>query len=258
MRNGTDREVGVLRMLESAAGPRRVGKACAALRALIFLLAAMLCIGSVCAQQPAPIATSATSATLNGSSAPYFLRPGDTVSVSYRFTPEFDDTEAIAPDGRLALKNLGQVQAAGASVLELQARILDASRSLLVNPEVTVSLKDFERPQIVVGGDVRTPLKFERRRPTTALQASLLAGGPNGDSALGHVYVFRRVNGETAETLVLDLRHFKTAARAAHDLLLQPDDMVLVRQDALSTIERYVKLVNLGVYFDPLGNNSLF
>ncbi len=231
-----------------------------ALRAVLLALAAALCVGSVCAQQgvAGAASTSAASATVQGTSAPYLLRPGDTVSVSYRFTPEFDDTETIGPDGRLALKNLGQIVAAGASVLELQARVLDVSRRQLVDPEITVLLKDFERPQVVVAGDVRTPMKFDLRRPTTALQAILLAGGPNGDSAMGHVYVFRRVNAETAETIVLNLRHVKTADRAAHDLLLQPDDMVLVRQDALSTVERYVKLVNLGVYFNPLGNNGLF
>ncbi len=231
-----------------------------AVRALLLALAAAVCVGSVCAQQviAGAASTSVASTTIQGTSAPYLLRPGDTVSVSYRFTPEFDDTETIGPDGRLALKNLGEIVAAGASVLELQARILDVSRRQLVDPEITVLLKDFEHPQVVVAGDVRSPMKFDLRRPTTALQAILLAGGPNGDSAMGHVYVFRRVNAETAETIVLNLRHVKTADRAAHDLLLQPDDMVLVRQDALSTVERYVKLVNLGVYFNPLGNNGLF
>lgn len=30
--------------------------------------------------------------------------------------------------------------------------------------------------------------------------------------------------------------------------------MILVRHDKLATVERYVKLVNLGVYFNPIGN----
>ena len=162
----------------------------ALVRALLLALAVALCVGSVCAQQVvsgggggAAVAAIPPSTTLNGTSAPYLLRPGDTVTVSYRFTPEFDSTATIAPDGRLALKNLGQVQAAGSSVLELQARLLDVSRRQLVDPEISVLLKDFERPQVVVAGDVRAPQKFELRRPTTVLEAILLAGGPNGDSA---------------------------------------------------------------------------
>ncbi len=203
--------------------------------------------------KPDPLST-----TLYGTAAPYLLRPGDSVVVSYRFTPEFDDTETIAPDGHLALKNIGQIQAAGASVLELQARVLDLSRAQLINPEVTVALREFDRPQIVVAGEVVYPGRMELRRPTTALQAILLAGGPKQDSAMGHVYVFRKVTSETAETHILNLRMLRTGDRAAHDLLLQPDDMVLVRHDALSTVERYMKLVNLGVYFNPLGNNGVF
>ncbi len=244
--------------------------ACVAVRALLFALAALLCIGSVCAQQVVLAGTtSATTpaaespantltATANGTTAPYILRPGDSVSVSYRFTPEFDDTEVIGPDGHIALKNIGQVQAAGLSLIELQVRILDVSRTQLVNPEITVALRDFEHPRIVVAGEVVYPGRIELRRPITALEAILLAGGPKQGSAMGHVYVFRRITSDTAETHILNLRNQHSADRARHDLLLQPDDMVLVRRDALSTVERYMKLVNLGVYFNPLGNNGLF
>ena len=240
---------------------------CAVVRTLACIVAAVLCIATVAAhevvtatsrgtllpqtvpaaQTPRP-ATDPLATTLNGTAAPYLLRPGDSVAVNYRFTPEFNDTETVAPDGHIALKNIGEVQAAGLSVLELQVRILDLSRSQLVNPEVTVALRDFEHPQVVVAGEVIYPGRIELRRPTTALQAILYAGGPKQDSAMGHVYVFRKITGDTAETHILNLRHLHTGDTAAHDLLLQPDDMVLVRHDALSTVERYMKRGNNGVF----------
>ena len=43
-----------------------------------------------------------------------------------------------------------------------------------------------------------------------------------------------------------------------NDLLLQPDDMILVQHDHLNNFSRYVKLANIGVYFNPIGNNGLF
>ncbi len=198
-----------------------------------------------------------TSLAITGTSREYLLRPGDTVAVNYRFTPEFDDNATVAPDGRVTLKNIGVVQAAGATVTELRARVMQAAFSQLVDPEITVSLKDFDRPQIVVGGEVQLPGKFELRKPTTVLQAILMAGGPKQDSAMGHVLLFRRINGDTAETHVLKLNHL-TKGHVPDDIPLQPDDMILVRHDGLSTLERYVKLVNLGVYFNPIGNNGIF
>ena len=224
-----------------------------------FLIAGALCI-CMRAQTTTddPNGTVRTSEAMVGTTGEYLLRPGDTVQVNYRFTPEFDDTATISPDGRVALKNLGLVPAAGGTVADLQQHVVKTASTQLVNPDITVTLKDFERPQITVGGEVNLPGHFELRKPTTALGAILMAGGPKQDSAMNHVFLFRRVNGELAETFVLHLNHLHQGRHDPDDLLLKPDDMILVRHDKLSTVERYVKLVNLGVYFNPIGSSGLF
>lgn len=182
----------------------------------------------------------------------YRLQPGDSVIINFRYTPEFNDEVVIGPDGRVMLKSAGEIRLAGLSLAEAQREIIHASSSKLVNPEVAISLKDFERPHVIVGGDVQTPGRFELRKATTALQAILMAGGPKEDSAMGRVLVFRKLNSETAEVHVLQLGKFRAKDRAKNDMILQPDDMILVQHDNLSKIERYVKVANIGVYFDPL------
>ena len=96
------------------------------------------------------------------------------------------------------------------------------------------------------------PGRFELRRPITALQAILMAGGPKEDGAMGRVLLFRRLNSEVSEVHVLQLGDFRSKNRSKNDMMLQPDDMILVRHDNLSKVERYVKTLNLGLYFDPL------
>jgi len=188
----------------------------------------------------------------------YTLHSGDTVDVVFRFTPEFNDEVTIGPDGHAMLKSTGDIQLAGRTLEEITREVVSDSTVKLVDPEVTVSLKDFERPHIVVGGEVQTPGKFELRRPVTALQAVMLAGGPKEDSAMGRVVLFRRLNSETAEVHVLKLSHYSAKMRAKNDLLLQPDDMILVQRDNTEKFTRYVKLANVGVYFNPIGNNGIF
>ncbi len=222
--------------------------------------AALLLFGSLCICMRAqttnddPNGPIRTSEAMVGTTGEYLLRPGDTVEVHYRFTPEFDSTATVSPDGRVALKNIGLVPAAGDTVQTLQEHIVKAASSQLVNPEITITLKDFDRPEITGGGDVNTPGHFELRKPTTALGAILMAGGPRQDGAMNHVFLFRRINGELAETYVLHLNHLRQGQHAPDDILLKPDDMILVRHDKLATVERYVKLVNLGLYFNPVGN----
>ncbi|MES2393702.1 MAG: polysaccharide biosynthesis/export family protein [Acidobacteriota bacterium] len=195
---------------------------------------------------------------LPGEDSYYVIEPGDTVTVSFRFTPEFNDEVVVGPDGRAQLKSVGDVKLEGMTLPEVQRLVVRESAAKLVNPEVTVSLKDFSRPQFVVAGEVQLPGHFELRRPTTVLQAILLAGGPKEDGAMGHVVLFRKLNAEDAEVHVLALGKYDAKDRAKNDLLLKADDMILVTHDRISKIDRIVKLINLGVYLNPIGNNGLF
>lgn len=188
----------------------------------------------------------------------YVLQPGDVVSVSFRFTPEFNDEVVVGPDGRAAFKATGVMKVAGLTLSELERHIAQGATAKLVSPEVVVALKDFDRPHVFVAGEVNTPGRQDLRHPITALQAILASGGPKDTAALGHVLLFRRIDAQTAEVHVLQLDRYSRRAREKNDMLLEPDDMILVRRDLPSRIERFVKLVNLGFYINPLQNVSPF
>lgn len=191
-------------------------------------------------------------------SAYYQVHPGDVLTISFRYTPEFNDEITVGPDGRGVTKAAGDIMLAGRTLPEIQQEIIRDSTDKLVNPEVAVSLKSFESPNFVVAGEVQKPGPFDLRKPTTVLQAILMAGGPKEDSAMSHVYLFRRINSDTAEVHVLQLSKYDAKSRAKNDLLLQPDDMILVNRDALEKIGRFMKTFNLGVYFNPIGSSGLF
>jgi len=210
---------------------------------------------------PANTSTAPTNSVTSTSSdaAPYYtVHPGDVLVVSFRYTPEFNDEITVGPDGRGVLKSAGNIMLAGRTLPEIQQEIIQDSTDKLVNPEVAVSLKSFESPNVVVAGEVQKPGQFDLRKPTTALQAILMAGGPKEDSAMNHVYLFRRINADTAEVHVLQLGHYDSSKRAKQDMLLQPGDMILVNRDALEKISRFIKVFNLGVYFNPIGSSGLF
>jgi len=188
----------------------------------------------------------------------YTVHPGDVLVINFRYTPEFNDEVTVGPDGRAMLKSTGEITLAGLTLPQIQQEIIRGSTDKLVNPEVAVALKDFERPNVVVAGEVQKPGQFDLRKPTTVLQAILMAGGPKEDSAMSHVYLFRRINSDTAEVHVLALGRHSAGALAKNDLLLQPGDMILVNRDALEKISRFIKVFNLGVYFNPIGSSGLF
>lgn len=196
-----------------------------------------------------------------GASSPkaqYGLEPGDTVDVSFRFTPEFNEELVVGPDGHAFVRAAGDLQVAGLTLPQLQKKIVEASAARLVDPEVVVMLKDFDKPHVFISGEVNTPGRLDLRRPTTALQAILASGGPKEDAALSRVLLFRRIDADTAEVHVLRLDSYTRRSREQNDMLLEPGDMLLVRHDVPSRIERYIKLVNLGFYLNPLQSVTAF
>jgi polysaccharide export outer membrane protein len=181
----------------------------------------------------------------------YTLHTGDVIVLSYRYTPEFNQTVTVQPDGHINLEIVGDVQVAGLSVEQARQRIVDLASARLNHPELTITLKQFEQPYFVVAGEVGHPGKFELRDNTTALQAIMLAGGFTDGARDTKVLLFRRINADEAEVRKLDLHNINKRADLEHDIELEPGDMLLVTRNKMEHFSRFMKASNLGVYFNP-------
>jgi polysaccharide export outer membrane protein len=181
----------------------------------------------------------------------YTLHAGDVISLDYRYTPEFNQTVTIQPDGYVTLDIVGDVKIAGLTLDEVHDQIVKMASSRLNHPELNLTLKDFEHPYIVVAGEVAKPGKFELRDDTTALQAIMLAGGFKDSARDTKVVLFRRINQQMAEVRQLNLHNVRRTSDLEHDTELQPGDMLLVTRNKLEHLSRFMKATNLGLYFDP-------
>ncbi len=182
----------------------------------------------------------------------YRIHPGDVLVLSYRFTPDFNQTAIVEPDGYVALNLVGRIRVAGLSMDQTHDLIVQGASDRLNAPELTLSLKEFVAPYIVVSGEVAKPGKLELREGTTALQSIQLAGGFGENARAGQVIVIRRVNDVEGEVHLLNLARIHTNKDLERDMALQAGDMVVVPRDRISQISRYIKLSNVGVYFNPL------
>ena len=182
----------------------------------------------------------------------YALRSGDTITLEYRLTPEFNQTAMIQPDGFVSLPLVGSIHVAGLTLDQVRAQVVGRATSRLKDPEVNVTLKEFERPFIVVAGEVPKPGKLDFYERTTALQAILLAGGFSSSGQQSDVYVFRKIDGGLAEVHHLNLKGMNHTRNLQRDLVLEAGDMILVPRNKLDNVGRFMKATNLSVYFDPL------
>src|SRR3989441_4556186 len=125
--------------------------------------------------------TDANSTTLSGQAEVpkhVILASGDVVKLTFSSAPELNQSQKVRADGKLSLPLVGEVDASGKTVGQLQSELIQLYKSQLKTPEVTVSLET-SLTTVVVSGAVNHPGKLTFERPTTVLQAIMEAGGPS-------------------------------------------------------------------------------
>lgn len=235
----------------------------------IGLLLLTLAVGSamVKAQDPAPPATSASAATsrvagdgtgdheqtpvLEHRNPRYQLHSADVLELNFPFTPEFNQTVTIQPDGYITLRGVNGIRVEGQTLPEVTNSLQTAYKKILHDPVINIELKDFEKPYFIVGGEVGHPGKFDLRANTTATEAVAIAGGLKDSSKHSNVLLFHRVPGGWLQVRKLNMKKMLKDADLDEDAYLQPGDFLYVPKNTLSKIERFLPTSSLGLYANP-------
>lgn len=208
------------------------------MRSLIILLT----VGPLCLAQPARPNSFASR------DQRYRLQPNDVVEVQFRYTPEFNTTATIQPDGYITSAIAGQVRVGGLTLTEAADAITKQACARLNDPEVTVFLKDFVKPHFVVAGEVAHPGTFELRGELGIIQAIAMSGGFKDSARRTQVVLVRKYNAQMAEVKVFDVRKLMSPKNIREDITLQPGDMLVVPRNQFSKLEPYMRISSLGLY----------
>lgn len=182
----------------------------------------------------------------------YRIQPDDILELNFRYTPEFDQEVTVQPDGFVQLKGLqNDLHVQGMTVPEVIAALKRAYVDVLNDPEISIVLRDFEKPYFVAGGQVGKPGKYDLRGETSATQAIAIAGGFVDFAKNKQVLLFRRYNDDTVEVKVLNLKDVLKHKDPREDVMLQPGDMLYVPKTWMAAIDRFLPRTSLGTYFSP-------
>ncbi len=182
----------------------------------------------------------------------YRLTKSDTVDINFTFSPDFNQSLTVQPDGYVALRGAGTLLAEGLTVPEMQRAVAKAYHGFLHDPEVTVTLKDFDKPYFLASGEVARPGKYELRGDLTVNEAVAIAGGFTQQARHSQVVVFRRISDQLAESHVIDLKKMLDSRDLHEDLHLRAGDFIYVPQSRLSKIRKYVPTNSMSWYMNPL------
>jgi len=174
--------------------------------------------------------------------APYKLQTEDKVEVQYRYTPEYNATAALQPDGYVSLPFVGQVKLAGLTLDQASKAIATRASDRLADPEVTVLLREYVKPYFVVAGEVEHPGRFELHGQVSLIEALALSGGMKDSAKRTQVILMRKKDQEMAEVRLLDVRKLMSASNITEDLSIHTGDMIVVPRNWVSRVEPLVRL----------------
>ena len=141
----------------------------------------------------------------------YELRADDVVDLFFEFTPEFNQTLTVQPDGYITLRGVGDVHVAGLTVPEITETIRTAYGKILQDPAIAI------------------------------------AGGFNSSAKHSQVVLFRRVSRDLYEAKLINVKRMLKSRDLSEDLHLKTGDTLFVPQNSLSKIRPFVPNPGVGV-----------
>jgi polysaccharide biosynthesis/export protein len=166
-------------------------------------------------------------AAASAQEAAYTVKPGDTLRVSVWKEPDLTGQVLVTPDGAFAFPLVGQIDARGKSVGELQQIVSERLKKFISDPVVTVAVQEIKGNKVYVIGQVTHPGEFIVNPRVDVMQALSMAGGTTPFASLGNITIIRR-NGAEQKTFPFD---YVTAAKGKNleqNIELQSGDVVVV------------------------------
>ena len=80
------------------------------------------------------------------------------------------------------------------------------------------------------------------------IEAIAISGGFTESSKHSQVLLLRTFNEEYAETKILNVKELMMPKGVREDMLLEPGEILIVPQNTLSKLERYVRWSNMGAF----------
>lgn len=167
------------------------------------------------------------------------LQPGDVLDIQFVYWADLDSSQTVRPDGKIAMKLVGDVAVQDKTPEEVRQALLQAYASKLKNPDINVVVKSYDSQRIYVGGEVRNPGVLQLRGRMTALDAVMMAGGPLKESAkMRTVVLVRNIGGKQIAQSINLKRGLQRPD--SEPVYLAPCDILFVPRSTIDRVDQWV------------------
>jgi polysaccharide biosynthesis/export protein len=155
----------------------------------------------------------------------------------------------VAPDGRVSLPIIGNIQAEGYTLSQLQQTVNDKYAKYIRNLDATMILFEIHHSKVYIFGEVERQGAHEMPATMSLLDGLSLAGGLKKTAYIKEIVIFRSDGLERPISLKVDLEPVLEQGYTFADLRLRPADIVFVPKSKLDKFNDLVeKIFTKGIY----------
>jgi polysaccharide biosynthesis/export protein len=190
------------------------------LLAVFALLTGALSAAYAQAAAPAPAAGPPTTPS-------YLVKPGDVLEISVWKEPDLQKQVLVRPDGAFSFPLVGEVDARGKSVSDLNKLVSAGVARYISDAVVTISVQEIKGNKIYVLGQVNKPGEFIVNPSVNIMQALSMAGGMTPFAATNDIIVLRG-QGKAQQAMAFRYNEVVRGRSLDTNIELQSGDIVVV------------------------------
>ena len=152
------------------------------------------------------------------------LGAGDVVEIRVYQEKELSGLYRVGPSGHFEFPLIGSVSAVSATPSALVRQITERLKSdYLVNPQVSIFVKEFNSKKVFVLGQVKKPGTFRYESEMTIVQAVTLAGGLKALASKNRIILTRVEKGDEKKYVI---PFAQISEGGVKNVFLQPGDII--------------------------------
>ncbi|MEW6075261.1 MAG: polysaccharide biosynthesis/export family protein [Candidatus Omnitrophota bacterium] len=180
----------------------------------------------------------------------YLIGPYDILQISVWQNKDLDQEVVVRPDGKISFPLVGDMDAEGSTITELDSALTEKLREYVRYPEVSISLKKLGGQKVIVLGEVSSPGVYGVSGTRTVLEAVGLAGGFTKD-AVPSAAVLIRGGFTSPDAKRINLSR-ALKGDLSQNLVLTADDIVFIPKKFIANLNYFLNQildpVSRGVY----------
>jgi polysaccharide export outer membrane protein len=156
----------------------------------------------------------------------YIVGEGDVLHIDVWKEVEISQNVVVRPDGNISLPLVNEITVAGLTPRQIQQVLTEKLKTILTNPQVTVTVADVRSKMVYITGEVTKPGAYSVASPLNVLQLIARAGGLSEFANRKNIYILR--GNDKNNRLHFNYKEVIKGQKSEQNITLQPGDTVVV------------------------------